>query len=72
MKIGLKISKEQILAMKTKFSKNQSIFLSYSIKAPCFTMIQWYSFFPLFPKYSSTKNNLMFYSNSNGDKNYVI
>jgi hypothetical protein len=25
-----------------------------------------------FPKISSTKNNPMFYSNSNGDENYVI
>jgi hypothetical protein len=72
MKIGFKISKQQILAMKTKFSENQSIYFSYSIKAPCSTMIQWYSFLPLIPRYSSTKNNPMFYSNSNGDKNYVI
>jgi hypothetical protein len=37
--VWLKTSKQQILAMKTKFSKNRNIFLSYSIKAPCSTMI---------------------------------
>jgi hypothetical protein len=35
-------------------------------------MIQWYSSLPLLPGHSSTKNSPMFYSNSNGDKNYVV
>jgi len=35
-------------------------------------MIQWYSYLPLLPKYSSKKIIPTFYSNSNGDKNYVI
>ncbi len=43
MKVWLKTSKQQILTMKTKLSRNQSIFFSYSLKAPCFTMIQWSS-----------------------------
>jgi hypothetical protein len=67
-----KTSKQQILAMKTKIYRNQSIFFSYPIKAPCSTMIQWYSSLPLLLRYSSTKNGPIFYSNSNGDKNCVI
>jgi len=65
----IKTIKQQPLTMETKFSRNQSIFLSYSIKAPCSTMIQWSSSFPLLQRYTLKKNNPMFYSNSNGDKN---
>jgi hypothetical protein len=44
----------------------------YLFHTPCSTMIQWYSSLPLVSRYSSRKSNPMFYSNSNGDQNYVI
>jgi hypothetical protein len=56
----IKTSKQKILAMKTKLSKNQNIFLSYSIKAPCSTMIQWSSSLPFFLIYFSIKTVLCF------------
>ncbi len=49
---------------------NNKAFLE--IKVYFSKMIQWSSFLPLLPRYSSTKNSPMLYSNLNGDKNYVI
>jgi hypothetical protein len=50
----IKKFKTPIMAMEIKLSKNQSALLSYSIKAPCSTMIQWILVF-LLAKDSSTK-----------------
>jgi hypothetical protein len=51
--------------MKRKFSENQSIFLSYYNDT-----MEFFSF--SFPNVLFKKNSPMFYSNSNGHKNYVI
>ncbi len=68
----IKTSKQQTLTMETKFFQNQNILISCFVKTPCSTMIQWFSSLPLLQKIFRNKNNPMFYSNSNGDKNYVI
>jgi hypothetical protein len=39
------------MALKTKLSKNQNIFLSNSFKVPCFTKIQWSPSLPFFNKF---------------------
>jgi len=49
-----------------------NVFFSHTpFKITCFTIIQSPRL-PLGPKIFINKNSLMFYSNSNGDKNYVI
>jgi len=63
----IKTPKQQTLTMETKYIS------FYFIKVPCSTMIQWYLFLPFLSQdIPPQKNNPMFYSNSNGDKNYVI
>ncbi len=58
--------------MGKNFSRYQNILISYSIKTSCSRMIQWSFISFSSPKDIPQKNSPMFYSNSNGDKNYVI
>jgi hypothetical protein len=48
------------------FPKKKNVFVPYPIKTQCFKILLFF-----FPKDNHEKNSPMFYSNSNGDKNYV-
>ncbi len=68
MKVWLKISKQQILAMKTKFYKNQNIFFAFFLKLHVLQVYNGLHFFLFSQDILQQFFFHMFYSNLNGGK----